>query len=48
MPILAWFVGEVMQTVNQKVHLGFDTSIARPSFGVVAGLNGLVNPQGFL
>jgi hypothetical protein len=48
MPILAWFVCEVMQTVNKKVHLGFHPSIARPSLGVVAGLNGFVNPKSFL
>jgi hypothetical protein len=47
MPILAWFVREVMETVDKKVHLGFHPSIARPSFGVVAGLNGLVNSKGF-
>jgi hypothetical protein len=48
MSILAWFIGEVMETVHKKIHLGFHPSIARPSFGVMAGLNGFVNPKGFL
>jgi hypothetical protein len=30
MPILAWFVGEVMETVDKKVHLGFHPSIGLP------------------
>jgi hypothetical protein len=47
MPILAWFVRKVMETVDKTVHLGFHPSIARPSFGVVAGLNGLVDSKGF-
>jgi hypothetical protein len=48
MPILAWFVGEFMETVDKKVHLGFHPSIGCPGFCIVAGLNGFVNPKGFL
>ena len=40
-PILTRFIREVMETVHEKVHFGFDPSIVCPGFGIMAGLFGL-------